>query len=77
MRCAAWPYGGRFPGGQLVYKGTWWYSTYYVPQYPNGPANGPNNVLHGGLLGPLADFRHSLDMGCVRVQQCSANSLSL
>ena len=60
---SAWPYGGRFPGGQLVYKGTWWYSTYYVPQYPVGPSSGPNNVLHGGLLGPLADFRHSLDMG--------------
>jgi hypothetical protein len=60
---SAWPYGGRFPGGQLVYKGTWWYSTYYVPQYPKGPSSGPNNVLHGGLLGPLADFRHSLDLG--------------
>ena len=53
---SAWPYGGRFPGGSLVYKGTWFYGTYYVPQYPEGP-------LVGGLLGPLADFRHSLDMG--------------
>jgi len=53
---SAWPYGGRFPSGSLVYKGTWWYGTYYVPQYPKGP-------LVGGLLGPLVDFRHSLDMG--------------
>ena len=53
---SAWPYGGRFPSGSLVYKGTWWYGTYYVPQYPKGP-------LVGGLLGPLADFRHSLNMG--------------
>ena len=29
---------------------------YYVPLYPDGP-------LTGGLLGPLADFRHSTDGG--------------
>ena len=63
MCVSAWPYGGRFPGGQLVYNGTWWYSTYYVPQYPKGPSSGPNNVLKGGLLGPLADFRYSNDLG--------------
>ena len=60
---SAWPYGDRFPGGQLVYKGTWYYSTYYVPNYPKGPSSGPDNVCTGGLLGPLASFRHSLDMG--------------
>jgi hypothetical protein len=53
---SAWPYGGRFPCGSLVYKGTWFYGTYYVPGYPDGP-------LTGGLLGPLADFRHSTDGG--------------
>ena len=42
---SAWPYGSRFPSGSLVYKGTWWYGTYYVPLYP------PKGPLVGGLLG--------------------------
>jgi len=68
---SAWPYGGRFPSGSLVYNGTWWYGTYYVPNYPK------NNVLVGGLLGPLADFRHSLDMGETWVEpRPNATSLS-
>jgi len=68
---SAWPYGGRFPSGSLVYNGTWWYGTYYVPEYPK------NNVLVGGLLGPLADFRHSLDMGETWVEpRQNATSLS-
>ena len=53
---SAWPYGGRFPSGSLVYNGTWFYGTYYVPNYPNAP-------LVGGFLGPTVDFRHSCDMG--------------
>jgi len=53
---SAYPYGGRFPSGSLVYNGTWWYGTYFVPNYPQGP-------LVGGLLGPLVDFRHSTDGG--------------
>ena len=60
---SGWPYGGRFPCGSLVYKGTWWYGTYYVPQYPCPGAGSAACPLTGGLLGPLADFRHSLDMG--------------
>jgi len=54
---SAYPYGGRFPSGSLVYKGTWWYGTYFVPNYPK---KGP---LVGGLLGPTVDFRHSTDFG--------------
>jgi len=52
---------GRFPCGSLVYEGTWWYGTYYVPTYPTGPSSGPGNVLTGGLLGPLVDFRHTTE----------------
>eukprot|EP00935_MAST-01C_sp_MAST-1C-sp1_P000476 g476.t1 len=59
QRLSAWPYGGRFPCGSLVYKGTWFYGTYYVPTYPSGPLS----LLTGGLLGPLVDFRHSTDGG--------------
>ena len=58
---SGWPYEGRFPCGSLVYKGTWWYGTYYVPTYPPGPSHGPGNVLTGGLLGPLVDFRHTTE----------------
>ena len=67
---SAYPYGGRFPSGSLVYNGTWWYGTYYVPTYPNGP-------LVGGLLGPTVDFRHSTDMGESWVEpRLNATSLS-
>jgi len=68
---SAYPYGGRFPCGQLFYKGTWFYGTYYVPEYPK------DKPLVGGLLGPLADFRHSTDGGHTWVEpQMNATSAS-
>ena len=67
---SAYPYGGRFPSGSLVYKGTWWYGTYFVPNYPKGP-------LVGGLLGPTVDYRHSTDFGETWVEpRLNATSLS-
>jgi hypothetical protein len=53
---SAYPYGGRFPAGSLVYNGSWWHGTYFVPNYGGGK-------LFGGLLGPTVDFRHSTDFG--------------
>ena len=58
---SAFPYGGRFPAGSLVFNGTWFYGTYFVPNYPSGP-------LVGGMLGPLVDFRHSTDGGATWVE---------
>jgi hypothetical protein len=73
---SAFPYGGRFPCGSLFYKGTWFYGTYYVPYYP-GEHGGPTGPLVGGLLGPLADWRHSTDGGATWVEpQMNATSAS-
>jgi len=58
---SAYPYGVRTPSGSLFYKGTWFYGTYYTPAYGYGPY--PQGPLVGGLLGPLASFRTSTDLG--------------
>jgi len=66
---STYPYQGRYPCGSLVYKGTWWYGTYYLDN-PNvtvgntysGPNPGPN-CGNWCVQGPVVNFRHSTDYG--------------
>jgi hypothetical protein len=66
---STFPYEGRYPCGQLVYKGHWFYGTYYLDN-PNatvggnyvGPSPGPD-CTNWCIQGPLVDFRHSTDNG--------------
>ena len=66
---STYPYEGRYPCGQLVYKGNWWYGTYYLDN-PNatvggnyvGPNPGPN-CGNWCIQGPVVDFRLSTDAG--------------
>jgi hypothetical protein len=66
---APFPYLGRYPAGQLVYNGTWFYGTYYLDN-PNatvggnyvGPSPGPD-CGNWCVMGPTADFRSSTDSG--------------
>lgn len=69
IEASTWPYQGRYPCGQLVYKGHWWYGTYFLAN-PNstlgnttsGPNPGPN-CGNWCIQGPLVDFRLSKDAG--------------
>jgi len=72
VTASPFPYEGRYPCGQLVYKGQWWYGTYYLDN-PNATTGfnhsnyvGPNPSPNCGnwcVQGPMADFRLSRDGG--------------
>lgn len=56
-----YPYGGRYPGGSLVYNGVWYYSTYLLSPY--GRTNYGDTRYNWPFLGPLVGFRYSEDYG--------------
>jgi hypothetical protein len=66
---STYPYEGRYPCGQLAYKGVWYYGTYFLDN-PNasvggnyvGPSPGPN-CGNWCVQGPVVDFRYSNDRG--------------
>lgn len=58
--CSALPYQGRYPSGNLFYKGVWYYGTYSLAEL-NGNAQYPCG--NWCVQGPFVGFRHSLDKG--------------
>jgi len=67
---STYPYKGRYPCGTLVYKGTWFYGTYYLDNpnstFPAGGGVGPNpgpNCGNWCIQGPVVDYRYSTDKG--------------
>jgi hypothetical protein len=58
--CSALPYQGRYPSGNLYYKGVWYYGTYSLAEL-NGNAQYPCG--NWCVQGPFVGFRHSLNKG--------------
>ena len=50
------PYEGRYPSGNLFYRGVWYYGTYCLHETPG-------KHLNWDVLGPFVGFRHSTDYG--------------
>lgn len=57
---SALPYQGRYPSGNLFYKGVWYYGTYSLAEL-HGNAQYPCG--NWCVQGPFIGFRHSLDKG--------------
>jgi hypothetical protein len=53
------PYLGRYPAGDLVYDGIWYYGTYGLLDSDGDPRTG----LNWDILGPLVGYRYSTDYG--------------
>jgi hypothetical protein len=53
------PYGGRYPGGSLVYNGVWYYGTYCLNKFSGEECGGVGWLE----LGPFVGFRQSPDLG--------------
>jgi len=55
------PYAGRYPCGNLVYNGVWYYGTYCL--HPAGVFTHDGAKYNWPWLGPFVGFRHSTDFG--------------
>lgn len=61
QRALAYPYGGRYPCGSLVYNGVWYYGTYCLGPY--AATRHGEHVYNWPQLGPFVGFRISYDYG--------------
>jgi len=60
FRSSALPFQGRYPSGNLFYKGVWYYGTYALAEL-HGNAQYPCG--NWCVQGPFVGFRHSVDKG--------------
>jgi hypothetical protein len=58
---SAKPYGGRYPGGSLLYNDVWYYGTYCLS--PKGQTPYGGKLYNWPWLGPFVGFRYSTDQG--------------
>ena len=61
QEASAYPYGGRYPCGSLVYNGIWYYGTYCLS--PFGWTKYGGRSYNWPFLGPFVGFRISRDFG--------------
>ena len=61
QEASAYPYGGRYPCGSLVYDGIWYYGTYCLS--PFGWTKYGGRSYNWPFLGPFVGFRISRDFG--------------
>ena len=61
QEASAYPYGGRYPCGSLVYNGIWYYGTYCLS--PFGWTKYGGRSYNWPSLGPFVGFRISRDFG--------------
>lgn len=61
QKAKAYPYGGRYPGGSLVYNGVWYYGTYLLGVTKTTVDDGYS--FGWPILGPMPGFRTSKDYG--------------